>query len=117
MVHTTAHAHLLLFSNRGKVYRLRAHEVPMKERTARGTPIVNLIALEPGETIQQVVSTRSFDPDQYLMFVTKSGQVKKTAFSEYDRSRREGLDRPAAQSSATSSFASCRRAAPTTCSW
>jgi DNA gyrase subunit A len=91
VVHTTAHAHLLLFSNRGKVYRLRAHEVPMKERTARGTPIVNLIALEPNETIQQIVSTRSFDPDHYLMFVTKSGQVKKTSFSEYDKSRREGF--------------------------
>jgi len=91
VVHTTAHAHLLLFSNRGKVYRLRAHEVPMKERTARGTPVVNLISLEPGETIQQIVSTRSFDPDQFLMFVTRSGQVKKTPFSEYDRSRREGL--------------------------
>ncbi len=91
VVHTTAHAHLLLFSNRGKVYRLRAHEVPMKERTARGTPIVNLLPLDPGETIQEIVSTRSFDPDQYLLFVTRSGQVKKTAFSEYDKSRREGF--------------------------
>jgi DNA gyrase subunit A len=91
VVHTTAHAHLLLFSNRGKVYRLRAHEVPMKERTARGTPIVNLISLEPGETIQEIVSTRSFDPDQYLLFVTRSGHVKKTSFAEYDKSRREGF--------------------------
>jgi DNA gyrase subunit A len=91
VLHTTAHAHLLLFSNRGKVYRLRAHEVPMKERTARGTPIVNLISLEPGETIQQIVPTRVFDPDQYLLFVTKNGVVKKTSFAEYDKSRREGF--------------------------
>jgi DNA gyrase subunit A len=91
VVHTTALAHVLLFSNRGKVYRLRAHEIPMKERSARGTPIVNLVSLEPGETIQALVETKDFDPDRYLMFVTKSGQVKKTAFSEYDKSRREGF--------------------------
>jgi DNA gyrase subunit A len=91
LVHTTAHSHLLLFSNRGKVYRLRAHEVPIKERAARGTPIVNLLPLDPGETIQAIVETRTFDPDQYLLFATKAGQVKKTAFSEYDKSRREGF--------------------------
>ena len=73
VLHTTAHAHLLLFSNRGKVYRLRAHEVPMKERNARGTPIVNLLPLEPDESIQAIVETRTFDPDQYLLFATKSG--------------------------------------------
>ena len=91
VLHTTAHAHLLLFSNRGKVYRLRAHEVPVKERNARGTAIVNLLPLEPSESIQAIVETRTFDPDQYLLFATKSGQVKKTAFSEYDKSRREGF--------------------------
>jgi DNA gyrase subunit A len=80
-----------LFSNRGKVYRLRAHEVPVKERNARGTPIVNLLPLEPGESIQAIVETRTFDPDEYLVFATKTGQVKKTAFSEYDKSRREGF--------------------------
>ena len=91
VVHTTALAHILLFSNRGKVYRMRAHEIPMKERTARGTPVVNLISLEPDERIQAIVETKSFDPDRYLLFATKSGQVKKTAFSEYDKSRREGF--------------------------
>jgi DNA gyrase subunit A len=90
-VHTTALAHLLLFSNRGKVYRLRAHEVPVKERTARGTPVVNLISLEPEERIQAIVETREFDPDRYLLFATKQGTVKKTPFSEYDKSRREGF--------------------------
>ncbi|NNN20717.1 MAG: DNA gyrase subunit A [Acidimicrobiales bacterium] len=91
LVHTTSHAHLLLFSNRGKVYRLRAHEVPVKERQARGTPIVNLLPLEPTETIQAIVDTRDFSSSKYLLFATKQGQVKKTAFSEYDKSRREGF--------------------------
>jgi DNA gyrase subunit A len=91
VVHTTALAHILLFSNQGKVYRMRAHEIPMKERTARGTPAVNLISLAPDERIQAIVETKTFDPDRYLLFATKSGQVKKTSFSEYDKSRREGF--------------------------
>jgi DNA gyrase subunit A len=91
VVYTTALSHLLLFSNRGKVYRLRAHEIPVKERTARGTPVVNLIALEPGERIRAIVPTREFDPVRYLLFATRTGQVKKTPFSEYDKSRREGF--------------------------
>jgi DNA gyrase subunit A len=91
VVHTTALAYLLLFSNRGKVYRLRGHEIPMKERTARGTALVNLLPLEVGETVQAIVQTRDFPTDQYLVFATAQGQVKKTAFSEYDKSRREGF--------------------------
>ncbi len=91
VVHTTSHAYVLLFSNRGRVYRLRGHEIPMKERTARGTPIVNLLPLETGETIQAIVETRDFPADHYLVFATAKGQVKKTAFSEYDKSRREGF--------------------------
>ena len=91
VVHTTAHAYLLLFSNRGRVYRLRAHEVPMKERTAKGTAVVNLLPLAPSEKIQALVATRDFDTSGYLLFATKQGQVKKTALSEYDKSRREGF--------------------------
>jgi DNA gyrase subunit A len=91
VVHTTTLAFLLLFSNRGRVYRLRAHEVPMKERTARGTAVVNLLPLSPSETIQAIVATRDFDSGGFLTFATKMGQVKKTAFSEYDKSRREGF--------------------------
>jgi DNA gyrase subunit A len=91
VVHTTAHAHLLLFSNRGRVFRLRALEIPMKERTARGTAIVNLLPLAPDERIEAIVGTRDFPSDHYLVFATKQGQVKKTAFSEYDKSRREGF--------------------------
>ncbi|MGC8471029.1 MAG: DNA gyrase subunit A [Acidimicrobiales bacterium] len=91
VVHTTALSYLLLFSNRGRVYRLRGHEIPAKERTARGTALVNLLPLEMGETIQAVVETRDFPADHYLVFATARGQVKKTAFSEYDKSRREGF--------------------------
>ena len=91
VVHTTTHAYLLLFSNRGRVYRLRAHEVPMKERTAKGTAVVNLLPLAPDEKIQALVATRDFDTSGYLLFATRQGQVKKTAISEYDKSRREGF--------------------------
>jgi DNA gyrase subunit A len=91
VVHTTALSYLLLFSNRGRVYRLRGHEIPMKERTARGTALVNLLPLEAGETVQAVVETRDFPTDHYLVFATARGQVKKTTFSEYDKSRREGF--------------------------
>ncbi len=91
VVHTSSHAHLLLFSNRGRVFRLRALEIPMKERTARGTAIVNLLPLSPSEKIQAVIGTRDFSADHYLVFATKLGQIKKTSFSEYDKSRREGF--------------------------
>jgi len=91
VVHTSSHAFLLLFSDRGRVYRLRGHEIPTKERTARGTALVNLLPLETGETVRAIVQTRDFAADHYLMFVTALGQVKKTAFSEYDKSRREGF--------------------------
>ena len=91
VVHTSSHAHLLLFSNRGRVFRLRALEIPMKERTARGTAIVNLLPLAPNESIQAIIGTRDFSADNYLVFSTKLGQIKKTAFSEYDKSRREGF--------------------------
>jgi len=90
IVHTTTHAYLLLFSNRGRVFRLRGHEIPMKERTAKGTAIVNLLNLQPGELIQAIVTTDDFPEDKFLVFATANGTVKKTAFSEYDKSRREG---------------------------
>ena len=88
---TTAHSYLLFFSNRGKVYRLKAHEIPMKDRTARGTAIVNLLPLAPDERIAAVIDTRTYETGRYLFFATKKGQVKKTLMSEYDKSRREGF--------------------------
>jgi len=88
---TTAHSYLLFFSNRGRVYRLRAHEIPQKDRTARGTAIVNLLPLAPDERIQAVIDTRDYETSRYLFFATKRGQVKKTRFTEYDSSLRAGL--------------------------
>lgn len=91
VIFTTAHAHLLFFSNFGRVYRLRALEVPERERTAKGIPIVNLLPLKTGETVQAIIDTREFPGERNLFFATKQGQVKKTKFDEYDSSRRDGL--------------------------
>jgi DNA gyrase subunit A len=91
IIHTTAHAYLLFFSNLGRVYRLKAHEIPMKERTARGTAIVNLLPMQPGERVEAIIDTRDYETNRYLFFATKKGQVKKTKFTEYDSSLRAGL--------------------------
>ena len=91
VIFTTAHAHLLFFSNRGKVYRLRALDIPERERTAKGMPIVNLLPLQPDEKIQAIIDTREFAGDRYLFFATEQGTVKKTTFDAYDTSRRDGL--------------------------
>jgi DNA gyrase subunit A len=91
IVTTTAHAYLLFFSNRGRVYRLRAHEIPMKDRTARGMAIVNLLPLAPDEQIQAIIDTRDYESHKFLFFATRLGQVKKTKFTEYDSSLRAGL--------------------------
>jgi DNA gyrase subunit A len=88
---TTAHAYLLFFSNRGRVYRLKAHEIPRKDRTARGTAIVNLLPLQPDERIQAIIDTRDYETNRFLFFATRKGQVKKTKFNEYDSSLRSGL--------------------------
>ncbi len=91
VIFTTAHAHLLFFSNRGKVYRLRALDIPERERTAKGMPIVNLLPLQADEKIQAIIDTRDFAGERFLFFATKKGTVKKTAFDAYDSSRRDGL--------------------------
>jgi DNA gyrase subunit A len=91
VIFTTAHAHLLFFSNRGRVYRLRALEIPERERTAKGMPIVNLLPLQADEQIQAIIDTRDFPGERYLFFATRKGTVKKTAFDAYDSSRRDGL--------------------------
>jgi DNA gyrase subunit A len=88
---TTAHAYLLFFSTRGRVYRLKAHEIPRKDRTARGTAIVNLLPLQPDERIQAIIDTRDYETHRFLFFATRKGQVKKTKFNEYDSSLRSGL--------------------------
>ncbi len=91
VIFTTAHAHLLFFSNRGKVYRLRALDVPERERTAKGMPIVNLLPLQAGEQIQAIIDTRDFAGERFIFFATKKGTVKKTVFDAYDSTRRDGI--------------------------
>ncbi len=91
LAYATAHSLILFFSNKGKVYRLKAHEIPMRDRNAKGTAIVNLIPLAPGEVIQTMIVTREMPQDEFLVFATKFGHIKKTALSEYDKSRREGF--------------------------
>ena len=88
---TTAHAWLLCFTNRGRVHRLKAYEVPLTNRTARGTALVNLLQLAPDERVEAVVEAREFPADRYLMFVTRNGLAKKTALSAYESIRSNGL--------------------------
>lgn len=88
---SSTHAYMLFFSSLGKVYRLKAYEIPEASRHARGTAIVNLLPLEKGETIAAVIATKDFPEDEYLMFSTASGMVKKTSMKLYDRTRRDGL--------------------------
>ena len=87
----STHEYVLFFSTKGKVYRLKVHELPEGTRQARGTAIVNLLPFEDGEKIASVISCREFPEDEYLMFATAHGMVKKTAMAAYDRSRRDGI--------------------------
>ena len=87
----STHDYVLFFSNKGKVYRLKVHELPIGARTARGSAIVNLVPFADGEKIAAVITCRFFPEDEYLMFATTSGTVKKTSMSAYDRTRRDGI--------------------------
>lgn len=88
---TNTHHYLMFFTNKGKVYRLKAYEIPDLSRTARGTPIINLIQIEQGETINAVIPVESFETDQFLFFATKQGVVKKTPIDDYSNIRKGGL--------------------------
>ena len=87
----STHSYMLFFSTAGKVYRLKVYELPEASRHARGTAIVNLLPLQKGETISAVIATKDFPEDEYLMFATEHGMVKKTSMDLYDRTRRDGL--------------------------
>ena len=87
----TNHAYMLFFTSAGKVYRLKVYDIPEASRHARGTAIVNLLHLAKGETVQAVISTKDFPENEFLMFGTKNGIVKKTSMDQYDRTRKEGL--------------------------
>lgn len=87
----STHSYMLFFSSLGKVYRLKVYQIPEASRHARGTAIVNLLPLEKGETIAAVIATKDFPEDEYLMFATSHGMVKKTSMALYNRTRRDGL--------------------------
>lgn len=87
----STHAYMLFFSTKGKVYRVKVYEIPEASRHARGTAIVNLLPLEKGETISAVIAAKDFPENEYLLFATEQGMVKKTSMKLYDRTRRDGL--------------------------
>jgi DNA gyrase subunit A len=87
----STHDYLLVFTNNGQLYWLKVHEIPQAGRAARGKPIVNCISIKPGEQIAALVPVREFAPDQFILFATRQGTVKKTALSEYSNVRNTGI--------------------------
>lgn len=88
---TTTHHYLMFFTNMGKVYRLKAYEIPEAGRTARGTAIINLLQLQPGEKITAVIPINEYRKGEYLFMATKKGLVKKTPITDYENVRKTGL--------------------------
>ncbi|MBN2822135.1 MAG: DNA gyrase subunit A [Coriobacteriia bacterium] len=88
---SSTHDYVLFFSSKGKVYRLKVHELPVGSRHARGTAVVNLLPFAQDEKIAAVITTREFAEDEFLLFATRKGLVKKTALEAYNRSRRDGI--------------------------
>ena len=88
---TTTHHHLLFFTNKGRVYKIKAYEIPEASRTSRGTAIVNIVQLMPGEKITAVVTLREFDENRYLFMATKNGIVKKTPIADFMNIRKSGI--------------------------
>ena len=88
---TTNHHYMMFFTNTGRVYRIKAYEIPEAGRTARGTAIVNLLQMQPGEKITAIIPMRELNEDKYLFLATKKGMVKKTPMLEYENVRKNGL--------------------------
>jgi DNA gyrase subunit A len=88
---SSTHDYVLFFSTKGKVYRMKVHELPVGSRHARGTAAVNLLPFEQDEKIAAAITTRDFSANDFLLFATRDGMVKKTALQAYDRSRRDGI--------------------------
>jgi len=84
LLHTTAHSYLLFFTNRGKVYRVRAHEIPRKDRTAKGQLIQSVLPIESDEVVEAIIDMRDYEASKYLVMFTKNGLVKKSKFSDYN---------------------------------
>ena len=91
LVMTTTHHYVLFFTNKGRVYRLKAYDIPESSRTTRGTAIINLLQLQPDESITALITLKDYKRGKYLFMTTKNGLVKKTEFSEYQNIRKSGL--------------------------
>ncbi len=87
----STHDYMLFFTNKGKVYRQKVHQIPLGSRQAKGTPVVNLLPIEEDERVATVINTRDFPEDEYLLFATSHGNVKKTSFAAYKNVRANGL--------------------------
>ena len=87
----STHDYMLFFTSKGKVYRQKVHQIPLGSRQAKGTPVVNLLPIEDDEKVATVINTRDFPADEYLLFATAHGMVKKTAFDAYKNVRSNGL--------------------------
>jgi DNA gyrase subunit A len=91
MMMTTSHHYLMFFTNTGRVYRIKAYEIPEASRTSRGTAIINLLPLQPGEKITAMIPIKEYEEDKYLFMATAKGIVKKTSVTEYANIRKTGL--------------------------
>ena len=91
LIITSTHDNLLFFTNTGKVYRIKAYEIPEGKRTARGTPVVNFLNLMQHERVTAVMPVNEFSEDRYLVAVTRNGIIKKTALEQFDKNRKNGL--------------------------
>lgn len=87
----STHDYMLFFTSKGKVYRQKVHQIPLGSRQAKGTPVVNLLPIEDDEKVATVINTRDFPADEYLLFATAHGMIKKTAFDAYKNVRSNGL--------------------------
>jgi len=88
---TTTHHYILYITNKGRMYQMKVYEIPEASRQAKGTAVVNLVPLAPGESITAVIPVKEFSREQYLLFVTRHGIVKRTLLSEFDTARKGGL--------------------------
>ena len=91
MLMTTSHHYLMFFTNMGRVYRIKAYEIPEASRTSRGTAIINLIPLQPEEKITAMIPMKEYEDNKYLFMATKNGIVKKTPIKDYENIRKTGL--------------------------
>ena len=91
MLMTTSHHYLMFFTNTGRVYRIKAYEIPEASRTSRGTAIINLIPLQPDEKITAMIPIKEYEDNKYLFMATRNGIVKKTPIQDYENIRKTGL--------------------------